>query len=285
MAAGEDGREIRFEMMRPEEVVRARLRCPLVFLPMGPLEYHGPHLPVGVDPILATQLALAACSRLGRGIVMPTLYMGTERERSDAVLESLGFAKGDWIVGMDFPTAKWKSQYYQEHLFATVAASTLEMLISQGYRMIAIVNGHGSENQVGTIDRLARHYTRTTGICVLWTPNFRGGDPALQDAGHADLFETSLVLHFEQSAFDGKRLVDLSALPPRSVPIHYTDFSVVDRRGFTPAHDPQRIVRCDPRDASAERGKEIFESIVVRYVAMTEEALAKMGLSTKRTEV
>jgi creatinine amidohydrolase len=273
----ESRREMRFELLRPEELLRARSLCPLVFLPIGPLEYHGPHLPVGVDPIVATQIAWEACRRLGKGIVMPTLYMGTERERPDDVLEHLGFRRGDWVVGMDFPTAAWKSQYHQEHLFSLTVASTLELLIAQEYRVITIVNGHGSENQIATIDRLARHYSHTTEASVLWRSNFRGADPAMQEAGHADLFETSLMLHFEQSAFDGQPLVDLSTLPPRSVPIRYADYSVVDRRGFTEDHDPERIVRCDPRDASAAKGGEVFDRIVRKYVQMTEETLQKRG--------
>ena len=66
---------------------------------------------------------------------MPTLYMGTERERPEWMLESLGVRRDQWVVGMDFPTATWKSHYYQEHLFGLVVASTLEMLISQAYKV------------------------------------------------------------------------------------------------------------------------------------------------------
>lgn len=51
-------REVRFEYLRPSQLNAEMKRCPLVFLPIGPLEYHGPHLPVGMDPINATQCAL-----------------------------------------------------------------------------------------------------------------------------------------------------------------------------------------------------------------------------------
>ena len=136
---------------------------------------------------------------------MPTLYMGTERERPDWMLESLGFRKGDWVVGMDFPTATWKSHYYQEHLFGLVVASTLEMLISQGYR--AIVHRERSRGVEPAGDpRTAgsKHYTPHDGR--------RGGVEACRDApdvseknlaGHADLVETSLMLHYEKSVFGG----------------------------------------------------------------------------------
>jgi hypothetical protein len=168
-------REVRFEMLRPAELNVEQKRCPLVFLPVAPLEYHGPHLPVGMDPINATQCALEACRRLGRGVVHPTLYWGTERERPDWMLESLGFKKEDWVVGMDFPTAIWKSHYQPEHLFGLVVAATLEMLIQTGYKLIVMVNGHGAWNQLETLERLARHYSHTTDALVIWKLAFTCG--------------------------------------------------------------------------------------------------------------
>jgi creatinine amidohydrolase len=272
-----DEREIRFELLRPAQLRAELERCPLVFLPVAPLEYHGPHLPVGTDPINAAQCALEACRRLGKGVVMPPLYMGTERERPDWMLESLGFRKGDWVVGMDFPTATWKSQYYQEHLFGLVVASTLEMLISQGYKAIVVVNGHGAWNQIETLERLARHYTHTTDTTVVWKLAVTLDVSEKNLAGHADVFETSLMLYYEKEVFGGKKLVDLSALPPRSVPIHYPDFSVVDGPGFSEKPSPGRVVQTDPRDAAAEKGRSVFEDTVKMYVNLAEEALAARG--------
>ncbi|MEE9308703.1 MAG: creatininase family protein, partial [Spirochaetia bacterium] len=161
-------REIRIECLRPGQLNEEQERCPLVFVPIGPLEYHGPHLPVGMDAINATQCALEACRRLGKGVVHPTLYWGTERERPEWMLESLGFKGSDWIVGMDFPAAIWKSHYYQEHLFALVVAGVVEMLIEGGYKVIVLVNGHGAWNQLETLDRLATHYSHTTDTLVVW---------------------------------------------------------------------------------------------------------------------
>ena len=119
------------------------------------------------------------------------------------MLESLGFHKGDWVVGMDFPTATWKSHYYQEHIFGLVVASTLEMLISQGYKAIVIVNGHGAWNQLETLDRLAKHYSHTTDAVVVWKLAVTLDVSEKNLAGHADLVETSLMLHYEKEVFGG----------------------------------------------------------------------------------
>jgi creatinine amidohydrolase len=271
-------RQVRFELLRPSQLREELERCPLVFLPVGPLEYHGPHMPLGTDPLNAQFCAVEACRRLGKGVVMPTLYMGTERERPPWMLESLGFGKDDWVVGMDFPTALWKSQYYQEHLFGLVVASTVEMLIAQGYKVVVIVNGHGAWNQLETLDRIAKHYSHETDATVVWKLAFTLDLSEKNLAGHADLFETSLLLNYEREGFLEQKVVDLASLPPRSVPIHYTDFSIVDGAGFSDHPSPGRVVQSDPRDATVEKGRKIFDETVAMYVQVAAQALEQKGL-------
>lgn len=268
-------REVRYEMLRPAQLRAEMDRAPLIFFPVAPLEYHGPHLPLGTDPINAAQCALEACRRFGKGVVLPTMFLGTERERPDWMLESLGFRKGDWVVGMDFPSATWKSHYYQEHLFGLMVASTLEMLISQGYKVIVIVNGHGAWNQLETLDRLSKHYSHTTDAVVVWKLAMVRDVSERDLAGHADLVETSLMLHYEKEVFGGQKIVDLSALPPRAVPIRYPDFSVVDGPGFSEKPSPDRIVLTDPRDATLEKGKRIFDDTVQMYIDLAASAMKK----------
>ena len=159
-----------------------------------------------------------------------------------------------------------------------VVAATLEMLISQGYKLIVIVNGHGAWNQLETLERLAQHYSHTTDTTVVWKLAFTLDISEKNLAGHADLFETSLMMYYEREVFGGRRIVDLSALPPRAVPIRYPDFSVVDGPGFSEKPSPGRVVQTDPRDATVEKGKRVFEDTVRMYVDLAEGALAKRGL-------
>jgi creatinine amidohydrolase len=274
----EKPREIRIECLRPGQLNAEQERCPLVFVPIGPLEYHGPHLPVGMDAISATQCALEACRRLGKGVVHPTLYWGTERERPDWMLESLGFKRSDWIVGMDFPNAIWKSHYYQEQLFAQVVVNVVEMLIAGGYKVIVLVNGHGAWNQLETLDRLAKHYSHSTDTLVAWRLALPLDVSEKNLAGHADLVETSMMLYYQKTAYDSDSMVDLSQLPERSVPIRYPDFSIVDGAGFSENPSPGRVVQTDPRDAEMEKGKKIFEDTAQLFVEIAEEALKQKKL-------
>ena len=58
---------VQFELMRPAQIVERRRRCPVVYLPIGPLEWHGPHLPMGTDGIHAHRVAVEVARRVGGG--------------------------------------------------------------------------------------------------------------------------------------------------------------------------------------------------------------------------
>src|SRR5438445_12763990 len=73
-------RTVQYELMRPPEIVRERSRLPLVFIPIGPIEWHGPHLPMGMDGLHAHMVAVEVAQRVG-GVVLPIYYIGSETVR------------------------------------------------------------------------------------------------------------------------------------------------------------------------------------------------------------
>lgn len=46
-------RTVQLELLRPGEILAERERCSIVYLPVGPLEWHGPAMPYGTDALLA----------------------------------------------------------------------------------------------------------------------------------------------------------------------------------------------------------------------------------------
>jgi creatinine amidohydrolase len=248
--------ETRYEWLRPGQLIARREQCPLVIVPVAPLEYHGPHLPIGTDPINCGMVAHACCRKLGKGVVLPTIMTGTERERGPAIVESLGFAEGEFIVGMDFPSRLWNSHYLPEEIFAIRLAAELRMLVGQGYRYLFIANGHGATNHIQVIDRLCKELNAVADIKADWRTTFPQKTLEQDAIGHADRVETSLMMHYLRQS------VDLTALPPHETPLHYKDFSIVDAPGFSAEFPPDRVVRNDPRDGTPEMGAEIFAQSV-----------------------
>lgn len=117
-------RTVRYELMRPEEVLARKAEKSVVYLPIGPVEWHGLALPFGTDPLMAQAIARQA-ARVGGGVVMPTLFLGTERERSPEDLHNMGFEDTDqYVVGMDFPGLAVKSMYAREECFLWWCASS-----------------------------------------------------------------------------------------------------------------------------------------------------------------
>ena len=51
-------REVRIEYLLPEQIAAERDRQMPMFIPIAPLEWHGPHLPFGTDPLNAHALAV-----------------------------------------------------------------------------------------------------------------------------------------------------------------------------------------------------------------------------------
>jgi mycofactocin precursor peptide peptidase len=147
---------------------------PLLVVPLGSVEQHGPHLPLATDTVVAGAVVRAA--DLGDALVAPAIPYGASGEHE-------GFP-GTVSIG-------------------TEALTTL--LVEYGRSAcrwagrLLVVNGHG-----GNLDALRRAVPllRTEGRDVAWFPcGVPGGD------AHAGRTETSLLLHVEPAAVRTGRAV------------------------------------------------------------------------------
>src|SRR5690606_18487082 len=67
--------EVRAELLSPEELDGRIAASPIAYLPLGTLEFHGPHLPIGLDAFTGHAVCVDAARRSG-GIVLPSVYQG-----------------------------------------------------------------------------------------------------------------------------------------------------------------------------------------------------------------
>ena len=264
-------RTVQMEFLRPGEIQAERQRCSIVYLPVAPLEWHGPAMPYGTDPLIAQTLAREAALRTG-GVVMPTLFFGTERERPAYILEAKGFENPDkmYVKGMDVPANCMKSYYAREDIFALTVREYLRLLVEQEYKLIVLVNGHGATGQRASLDRLAREFTGETESTVLYHMIDITAADFNPDFGHGTLVETSLVRHICDEN------VDLSQLPPRDVPLKFTDWGIADDCVFEGKRTPGDCVVRDPRDATPELGAKCMENAVNNLCAAVQAAYGKL---------
>lgn len=247
-------RTVRFEYLRPGEILEEQKRCSIVYLPVGPLEWHGPAMPYGTDPLAAAEVARRAAIISG-GVVLPPLYCGTERERSSRLLQDAGFEDTSiYVKGMDVPRNSMASFYTPEEIFGLMVREYLRLLVKQGYRLIVVVNGHGAFGQIETLNRLAIEFSNETDSKVIAVMGIASYDSEDQDRGHATRLETSIQMALH------KENVDLSQLPPKSEKLKSTDWGIMDGFIFEGNPPEDQCVVYDPREATAEMGEKYLKA-------------------------
>ncbi len=252
-------RTVQMEYLRPDEIREEQKRISLCYLPVGPVEWHSLHMPMGTDGLAAQGSARAAAALTG-GVVAPTLFIGAERHDPDALLDNLRVPhdESSYIWGMNFPNTTLPSMYFREEVFATVIREELRLLSKMGFRMIVVMNGHGAIAQVDSVRRLCDETTHETDtLCVMadWpSPRLEALMRAEKtDPGHADRLETSMMMAQTDA-------VDLGQLPPRIVPMRSADYGVASGCQFAGRGSDDGVIPDDPRDATAELGRRLLEA-------------------------
>jgi creatinine amidohydrolase len=260
---------VEYERMTPPEIVAARERRPVAFVPFGPIEWHGPHLPLGTDAIHAGHIARGLAEELG-GVVLPTFFLGTETVRlpgnGPEELGVLGLDDDVRVVGMDLPANSVRSLYIEEGAFAVAVREIVRGLTGDGWRLVVLVNGHGAINHIRTLERIAREETSAEARVIslmAWTPP----EPPREGPGHADREEAAVMLAIAPD------LVRLDQLPPLETPLRYADHGIVDSAAFDgfPGEDFLLPREADPRLATREEGEEL----VAQELAAAREAVAR----------
>ena len=205
-AAGEAGEGVSADKVRYAELLpdafRARLAArPVAYLPLGTLEWHGEHLPLGADAIQSEALMVECARRFG-GIVLPPIHLGPDRARPAA--------DGTMLVGMDYadtttPPRRLDGSCYwvSQGLHLQMVDAILEQLKRAGFRAV-FADGHGPSRTswVANIkEREARYGMRLLGV----TSNVLARWKSQVD--HAARNETSLMLHYRPDLVDMSRQI------------------------------------------------------------------------------
>ncbi len=269
--------KVEYELMRPAEVVAARERCPVAFVPIGPLEWHGPHLPMGTDGLHAHHVAVRVAQAIG-GVVLPTLFAGSETVRLPGAgaqrLGPLGFDDSARVVGMDFPAHSVKSLYFEESAFGITVREILRGLKADPFRLLVLLNGHGAPNHQRTLQRLAVEETVLGQVEVLYRTAWNPWAPPQLGPGHADQWETAITLAVAAPH------VWVDELPPRGEVLPYQEYGIVDGQAFD-GHPTAGFVvpmGSDPRDARREDGESMLREAVASIATEVRQALDRQGI-------
>jgi creatinine amidohydrolase len=255
---------MRFEDMLPQELVECANDPSIILLPLGAMTWYGPHMSMGFGVLTAHAVGIETAKQVN-GVVFPPLYIGTEKPRSPEELRKIGFKGGENIIGIDFPSNTVKSFYWPETLCREIIRTQIGFFIDMGFRNIFIVNGHGASNHIDIINGLCADLSDPPGCKVTHIlPIFEDCGVPL---GHAALMETAFMMHMKPEN------VDLSKLPARGNLLFNTEYAIVDGETFEYGSNDTFSVRHDPRDATPELGKKIFDFTVSKCVEIINKNL------------
>jgi creatinine amidohydrolase len=233
------------ELLRPHEIRDRLAERSVVYLPLGTIEWHCEHLPVGLDALTAHGVCLRAAA-LGGGIVYPPLYYGTGG----------GHGGYPWTVMM--PGAA-EIEGLLRH--------TLKRFETLGVRLAILFTGHFADEQIALRKAVSAasdgtgHRTKALALSI---NDVKG---AALGPDHAGMFETTLL-----GALWPER-VDVSRLPSRAQ--HDSDDDPWSATRHDPTHPLWGVIGPDPRNYDAAEGPALFSACVNWIVGEVDDAFPR----------
>ena len=171
------------KFMNSVEIESLLAREAPLFLPIGTIEVHGRHLPVGTDTICAEKIAEELSIDLD-GAVAPSFEYGLTNTLAQT------------SPGSFFP----------EEMFEKFIEQIIENFYKQGFKTIIIINGHGGN--CTALKRVVRRISQRQPIAISvinwWMLAEKFVEPIFNTSpgGHAAIEETSVMLHFYPTFVD-----------------------------------------------------------------------------------
>lgn len=229
----------RFEEVAGFEIADVVADHPLAVMPLGSLEFHGPHNPLGVDSIIATGIAENVSVRVN-AVLFPTIKF-TQCPAHTAHFPGTISIRPD-VMTMYF-------------------ADILRNILALGFRKLLILNGHDGNIGPGrgAIAQVANEDKGAALLFVNWWEFVPGGltknlglfHQANGGHGHGGPLETSAVAAFRPDLIHLDKASDLPEPPDLSggPPYFLQKSTAVDWPGYS-GH---------VSEASAEKGKKIVQ--------------------------
>jgi creatinine amidohydrolase len=244
------GKKVLWQEMLRHELLAALERRPVVIVPVGSVEQHGPHCPQDVDISIPYHLAIRTAEAIEEFpvIVAPPVTYGFTHYNMGEV--------GTITLGLE--------------VFVAVLCDVCRSIWANGFQRIVMVNGHGgnqapawtasvklAEEDVWAL--AITYWTMAPDELAAWSEADEGS------IGHGGEWETSLQLYLRPE------LVDMSLAVKDEWRRHFSPavqrYATFPERRREMAHG----VMGDPLVASAEKGGRLFNVLVERLVALCRE--------------
>ena len=192
---------VQYELMRGRKAVEAIKAYPVGYLPVGCLERHGDHLPMGLDVIKSHGICCIAAKAIG-GVVFPPHYYSGIHGFSAKELEKFS---GEW------------GNVYTDNTAKDSLIDVISQLAIVGVKALVLYTGHYPQCQVDMALEIAKRFEGSSiKVIPFW-------ERKIMDGEHAGISETSFMLYLDRD------LVDMTAIGE----INYQD------HGWRPENSPE----------------------------------------------
>ena len=245
-------RKVLWNELWRHEFEEALKHDPVVIVPTGSVEQHGPHCPMDVDISGPFYMAVAAAQRIDEFpvIVTPPVWSGFTHYNK-------GFAG----------TISLRLETYQN-----LVADVLRSVYDNGFARIVVINGHGGNvapNRAVTTQVAEEnifpitfsYWEAVKDEMLEWSEADEGS------IGHGGEWETSLQLYLRPQLIARSYMVADEFPNPYSPNLrHFAEYA--ERRRDNVHHTG---VMGNPLVASAEKGERLFNAVVERLVQLVRE--------------
>jgi len=188
-------KKVKYEEMLPHEMEAIMSKTPIAYLPLGTLEWHGPHLALGNDAVKAYELCLRTAEKTG-GVVVPATYW------------AIGGMPHPWTTRLD------------EELISRLFYGIFEQLSHVGFKVIIAVTGHYGLKQVLALKRQALKFMRNSSVIIFPIAEYEVTMDKGYRGDHAAKWETSILWYLRPE------LVDMSRLPKTEEPLIIYEYGI-----------------------------------------------------------
>lgn len=181
-----------YEGSLPKEFGEELSRAPVAYLPWGALEWHGRHLPLGLDALKAHRLCELVADRAG-GIVVPPVWCGFSTLAENGLPYTLEFGRDTVML---------------------LLKEYLEQLAMVGFNLVVVLTGHYGPKHVAALVEAANTFTvsgRHSETVVWVLPEYELARELGYHGDHAAKWETSILMHLRPELVEIERLDDRTA--------------------------------------------------------------------------
>ncbi len=242
--------KVLFEELTPTAFRERLAEAPVAYLPLGTIEWHGEHLPLGSDGLQSREFFTMLAREAG-GIVYPMLFVGPDRRDTvdGRVLYGMDIFYGEESDKDHYPSQQLDGSSYwiSAEDFNTMMEAILQQVSRTGFKVL-VAHGHGPST--GFLIDHTEAWEAKYGLKILHCWGYRDDEGMGIMVDHAAMNETSLMM----------------ALRPELVKMEYlpSDTSIW----------PVGVGGRDPRIwASPDKGHEILALQKERMVNLISEAL------------